>query len=172
MTIHSLHGKAPVVDPSAWVSLAAKVIGDVEIGAGSSVWPGAVIRGDFGPIRIGANTHIEDNAVLHCGPSRLQVGDHILVGHGAIVHCGEVGSFSLVGNGAILLDEAVIGEYCTIAAGTVVLGGGKVPDGSFVAGVPAIVRPGSESQRAQRHAQGSTEAGYGPLLKTYRDAGL
>jgi carbonic anhydrase/acetyltransferase-like protein (isoleucine patch superfamily) len=88
--IRSFAGKTPRVAPDAFVSETAYVVGDVEIGAGSSVWPGAVVRGDVGPIRVGRNTHVEDNAVLHSA-TELDVGEDVMIGHGAVVHCRRIG---------------------------------------------------------------------------------
>ena len=139
--IHAFEDHVPVVDPSAFVHEAAVVIGDVEIGAGSSVWPGAVVRADFAPIRIGASTHVEDNATLHGGQPGLELGNEVTVGHNAVIHCRRVGDRTLIGNNATLLDGAEIGSDCVVAAGAVVRPDTKAPDGSFVVGVPATVRP-------------------------------
>jgi carbonic anhydrase/acetyltransferase-like protein (isoleucine patch superfamily) len=88
--IRNLGDKVPQIHPSVYVSEAAYVAGDVEIGENSSVWPGAVIRGDFGKIVIGKNSHIEDNCVIHTGDT-LTIGDNVIVGHGATVHCKKIG---------------------------------------------------------------------------------
>jgi carbonic anhydrase/acetyltransferase-like protein (isoleucine patch superfamily) len=171
MTVRALGAKVPRIAPSAWVSEAAYVVGDVVIGAGSSVWPGAVVRGDLAPVVIGANTHVEDNAVVHTGIP-LTVGDDVLVGHGAVLHCRRVGHACLVGNHATLLDGAEVGDRSMIAAGAVLLGGTVVPPESFVAGMPATVRAATAGQLARLLAQGATDRGYGPLVREYRAAGL
>ena len=85
--IRSFRGKTPRIADSAFVSEVAYVVGDVEIGEDSSVWPGAIIRGDFAPIRIGRNTHVEDNTLVHSGEP-LTIGDNVLVGHGVVVMVG------------------------------------------------------------------------------------
>ena len=85
MAIEPFEGKTPKVHHSAWVHPAATLIGDVEIGAGSSVWPGAVLRADFGPIRVGERTSIQDNVVLHGAGEGVRVGDDCIVGHQAVV---------------------------------------------------------------------------------------
>ena len=137
--IRSYKGKTPIIHPTAFVSEAAYVIGDVRIGENTSIWPGAVIRGDFGGITIGKNTAIEDNCVIHTGLS-LQIGDNVIVGHGATVHCARVGDNCLIGIGAILLEGAEIGNDCLIAAGALVTPNTKIPDRSLVMGSPARVK--------------------------------
>ena len=165
--IHAFEDHAPRVDPSAFVHDAAIVIGDVVIGAGSSVWPGAVVRGDFAAIRIGAGTHIEDNATLHCGPPGIDLGSGVTVGHNAVIHCRRIGNRTLIGNSATLLDGSEIGSDCVVAAGAVVRPNTKVPDGSFVVGVPATVRPLGADLRANTT---SWNRPYADLVRRYRAA--
>lgn len=172
MTVRSLGDRSPVIAASAFVSEAAYVVGEVTIGEQSSVWPGAVVRGDFGRIVIGAHSHIEDNCVVHSGFEGCTVGDYVLVGHGVVLHCGRVGNHCLIGNHATLLDEAVIGEHCTVAAGAVLLGGVEVPDRSFVAGVPATIRPATDEQLRRLEMLGSPAVGYNVLMHQYLAAGL
>ena len=138
--LRSLNGKSPKVHPSAYVSEAAYVVGDVEIGENSSVWPGAVIRGDYGSIKVGKGTNIQDNAVLHAD-DYLVVGDDVTVTHGAVVHCHRVGNNVMIGVNATLLENAEIGNNCMVGAGSVVLADTVVPDNSVVVGVPGKVRP-------------------------------
>ena len=171
MTIRSLGDKIPKVAPSAWVSEAAYVVGDVEIGEGSSVWPGAVLRGDFCKIRVGARTHIEDNCVVHSGDF-VDIGDDVLVGHAVVLHCRSVGNNCLLANHATLLDDAVIGDLCLVAAGALVLPGTVVPSGSFVSGLPAVVRPAKEEHIARLRAQNRQDVGYGAMMLEYKNAGL
>jgi carbonic anhydrase/acetyltransferase-like protein (isoleucine patch superfamily) len=171
MTVRAVGAKVPRIAPSSWISEAAYVVGDVEVGPDSSIWPGAVVRADLAPVVIGANTHIEDNCVIHTGIP-LTVGDDVLVGHGAVLHCSRVGRACLIGNHATVLDGAVLGDYTLVAAGAVLLGGTVVPQESFVSGVPATVRPITPGQLARLRAQQSRDAGYGPLLREYRAAGL
>lgn len=137
--IRSFQGKTPKIAPTAFISEAAYVIGEVEIGDYSSVWPGAVIRGDFAPIVVGRYTNLEDNCVIHCA-SAMTIGDEVIVGHGAVVHCRRVGSNVLIGNNATILDEAEIGDFCLIAAGTLVPPGMVVPSYSLVMGVPGKIK--------------------------------
>lgn len=137
--IKAYDGKAPKIAPTAYVSEAAYVIGDVEIGDNSSIWPGAIIRGDFTSIKIGNNSQIEDNCVVHAG-SPVAIGDNVHVGHGAVIHCSKIGANVLIGCNAALLDGVEVGDFCVVAANSLVGQGMKIPDGSFVAGVPAKVK--------------------------------
>ncbi len=137
--IRSLGDKVPRIAESAFISDGAYIIGDVEIGEGCAAFPGAVIRGDFGLIRIGKNVMIEDNVVLHGAPSGLDIGDGVTLGHGAVVNSRRIGTRVLIGMNATILHDSEIGDRCIIAAGAVVGQGMKVPDGSFVAGVPGRV---------------------------------
>ena len=136
--IITLKGKTPQVSPEAFVAETATLIGDVTVGQDSSVWYGAVIRGDCSTITVGRGSNIQDNVVLHTEAGRpLTIGDKVTIGHGAIVHCTSVGSNTLIGMGAILLDGAVIGDHCIIGAGAVVKENAVVPSGSMMVGVPA-----------------------------------
>jgi carbonic anhydrase/acetyltransferase-like protein (isoleucine patch superfamily) len=132
-------GVAPRIHGDAWVAPGATVIGDVEIGAESSVWFGAVVRGDFHWIRVGARTNLQDGCVVHVTRERFPawIGDEVTVGHGATVHGCRVGHGALVGIGAIVLDGAEIGEEGLVAAGAVVTPGSAVPPRTLVAGAPA-----------------------------------
>lgn len=135
-------GRAPVVDPTAFVDHSAQVIGDVEIGAESSVWMNAVLRGDVNTIRIGRRTNVQDGSVVHVmhDTHPTAIGDDVTIGHGAIVHGCTVGNRVLVGMGAILLNGASIGDDAIVAAGALVTEGAVVPPRSLVMGAPARVR--------------------------------
>lgn len=134
-------GKKPKIHPSAWIAPTAVLIGDVEIGPDSSVFYGAVLRGDVNRIRVGARTNIQDNSVLHVDrDAPCLLGDDVTVGHMALVHGASVGSGTLVGMKSALLSRSVIGSGSLIAAGAVVLEGFSVGNGVLVAGVPGKVR--------------------------------
>ena len=144
--IRSLRNKVPKIAESAFISEAAYVIGEVEIGEYSSVWPGAVIRADFGSIKIGKNTAVEDNCVIHSGTlsnpeyrEEVVIGDNVHIGHGAVLNCRKIGNKVLIGMNATVLHDVEIGNSCIIAAGCLVSQGAKIADGSFVAGVPGRV---------------------------------
>ncbi len=137
--IRTLDGIAPRIHPTAFVSEAAYVIGDVEIGEGSSVWPGSVIRADMGRIVIGRYTCVQDNSVVHCDTDAA-IGDYVVIGHRVVCHAKRVGARTLLGNGAVVNDGVSIGDECVIASGAVVLDDMQVPDRSIVTGVPGRVR--------------------------------
>jgi carbonic anhydrase/acetyltransferase-like protein (isoleucine patch superfamily) len=123
-----------------FVAGSAVIVGDVKIGADSSVWHGCVLRGDVAPIRIGERVSIQDGAVLHCRLGvPLEVGDEVVIGHRAVVHTKRVGRRSLIGIGAAVLDDSEIGEGCLIAAGAVVPPGSIIPPRSVVMGMPGKV---------------------------------
>jgi carbonic anhydrase/acetyltransferase-like protein (isoleucine patch superfamily) len=172
VTVRAVGDKVPVIAPTAWVSEAAYVVGDVHLGEDTSVWPGAVVRGDFGSIRIGRNTVIEDNCVVHSG-GPMTVGDDIIVGHAVVLHCTSVGSKCLIGNHATLLDHAEIGDLVLVAAGSLVLPRTKVPDRSFVSGSPATIKPLSDKHLQRLQGMGNAgEKGYAGMARRYREAGL
>ena len=135
-------GKAPVIDPTVFLAPMAAVIGDVTIGAGSSVWFGAVVRGDFQPITIGQNTNIQDNATIHVMRDvPVHIGNNVLIGHNAVVHCSRVGDNTLIGMGSIVMGYSEIGENVVIGADTFLPQHKKIPSNSLVFGNPAqIVR--------------------------------
>ncbi len=133
----------PVVSRTAFVHPSAEVIGNVRLGAGVSVWPGAVLRGDIESIAVGAGSNIQDNAVLHTDHGvPMVVGKNVTVGHGTILHSCHVEDGALIGMGSIVLGGAVIGKGALIGAGTLVSPGTRVPAGHLSLGRPArTVRP-------------------------------
>ena len=142
MPVYALGHQVPDIHPDAYISPEAVVIGSVAIGAGSSVWPGAVLRGDDGQIVIGARTSIQDGAILHTTPFQpTLVGDECVIGHlahleGCIVHDG-----ALVGSGSVVLHGAVVESVALVGAGAVVSGGTVVPSHAMALGIPAKIRP-------------------------------
>lgn len=136
----------------------ARVVGDVTIGPDSSVWFNAVLRGDSSPIIIGRGCNIQDNVTVHCDPGYpTTLGDYVTVGHGAILHGCTVGSHTLIGMGAIVLDGAVIGDHCLVGAGALVTGKLNAPAGSLILGNPATVRrplTQEELEEVENAAQG------------------
>ena len=145
------HGDTfPQVADSAWVAPGAYVIGDVHLGEESSVWYGAVLRGDTEPIRIGARTNVQDGCVLHADPGYpAVVGEGCVVGHKAILHGCEIGDGCLVGMNATVLNGAKIGEGSIVAAGALVPENKEFPPHSLIVGVPAKrVKDVSDEQTA------------------------
>lgn len=147
--IRTLDGHAPHLSPGAFVHEAAEVIGRVRLGARSSVWPRAVIRGDTEDIAVGDETNVQDGAVLHADPGLpCRLGDRVTVGHLACVHGCEVGDEVLIGMGAIVMNGARIGAGSIVGAGAVVAEGVVVPPGSLVLGLPArVTRPLTDAER-------------------------
>ncbi len=166
--IRSFDGKIPKIHPSAFISETAYIVGDVEIGESTSVWPGAVIRGDYGQIIIGRNCSIQDNCVLHTD-DYLELGDNVLMTHGAVVHGGTIGNNVLIGVNAAVLESAHVGNYCLIGACALVVGGTTIPDNSLVVGVPGRVRELTDEHR--KRLQDPT-ANYVRNARRYIDAGL
>jgi carbonic anhydrase/acetyltransferase-like protein (isoleucine patch superfamily) len=173
--IRSFNGKRPQIADSALISKTATIIGDVVVGENASVWPGAVIRGDFGQIVIGANTAVEDNCVLHAGSpgdltQALTIGSHVQIGHGAVINGKRIGNHVLVGMNATILHEAEIGAHCIVAAACLVNQGMQVPDNSFVAGVPGKIR-GKVTEK-HRYWLDQAPKDYLDLLQRYKTEGF
>ncbi len=137
--IRPLNGKTPKIGKNCFIAETAVIIGDVEIGDDSSIWYGAVLRGDVNPIRIGNRVSVQDNAVLHTTyqQSVVTLEDDVAIGHNATVHGATVRAGALVGIGATVLDFAEVGEGAIVAANALVLANTKVEPGCVYAGVPA-----------------------------------
>ena len=167
--IRAFNNHHPVIASTAFVSESAVIIGQVRIGEDAGIWPGAVIRADFGLIELGDESQVEDNCVLHAGTDLL-IGRCVIIGHGAVVHCRGIGDYVLVGTNATILDEAEIGNYCIVAAGSLVKPGMKIPDYTVVSGVPARVKGKITNKFIERlHAGAKT---YKELARQYKKAGL
>jgi len=167
--IRGFRGKRPQIDPSAFVAETATVVGDVVVGARSSLWFGAVVRGDVFHVRIGAETSIQDNTVIHVTHDRYptSVGDRVTVGHGVILHGCAVRDLVIVGMGAVILDQAEIGERCIIGAGALITPATKIPAGHLAGGAPARVkRPLTDDELAWLE---SSAAHYVALTDAYRN---
>ncbi len=140
--IRGFQGKRPLIDPSAFIAETATVIGDVTVGARSSIWFGTVLRGDVMHVRIGDETSIQDNTVIHVTQERYptSVGSRVTVGHGVILHGCTVRDLVIVGMGAVVLDQAEVGERCIVGAGALVTPGTRIPSGHLAVGAPARVK--------------------------------
>ncbi len=148
---HKTQFQSELVDPTAFVAANATVVGDVTIGAESSVWFGAVLRGDVETIRIGRATNIQDLCVLHADVGfPCTLGDRVTVGHGAIVHGAVVGDDVMIGMRAVVMNGAQIGAGSIVAVGAVVTEGTKIPPGSVVMGVPGKVKRQVEPRDLER----------------------
>ena len=142
MPIYALGERRPTIHDDAFVHPDAVVIGDVRIGANSSVWPGAVLRGDYGTIIVGERTSIQDGAIVHAvAQYPTVIGDDCVIGHLAHLEGCVVHDRSLVGSGSIVLHEAVIESGATVAAGAVVRNRTIVPANALAVGVPASIKP-------------------------------
>ena len=164
------HGDAfPEIADSAWVAPGARVIGDVHLGEESSVWYGAVLRGDTEPINIGARTNVQDGCILHADPGYpAVVGEGCVVGHKAIVHGCEIGDNCLVGMNATILNGAKIGEGSIVAAGAVVPEGREFPPHSLVVGIPAKRVGDVSEEQADDISRGASE--YVERAKAHRES--
>ncbi len=166
--IKSFNGKTPQIHPTAFVSETAYIVGEVTIGENASIWPGAVIRGDFGSISIGKNTAIEDNCIVHSWD--CIIGDNVLVGHGAVIHCKSIGNGSMVGINAVVLQGAEIGEKCFIAAGALITPNTRIPPNSLVMGSPAKVKEKLSQEKLSMMLAGNDA--YVQLGQQYKQQGL
>ncbi len=152
MAIYELDGVAPRLSEGAWVADSAQVIGDVEMGENSSIWYGAVARGDTATLRIGRNSNVQDLSVLHADAGKpLTIGDNVTVGHQVMLHGCTIGDGSLIGIQAVILNGARIGRNCIVGAGSVVTEGKEFADNSLIIGSPAkLVRTLDEEALANR----------------------
>lgn len=140
MPAFSLGQKKPRIHPTAVLAPSATVIGDVVVGPRTSVWPGAVIRGDYGYIRIGSDCSIQDNVVVHCSAENPTfIGKGVTVAHSAIVHACSIGDECLIGVGAIIFDGAKVGTHSILGVGSILLEGDRIPPRSVAVGAPAKV---------------------------------
>ncbi len=154
--IYALGDLEPVIDPTAYVHPDVVIIGAVTIGAQSSIWPGAVLRGDDGEIVIGAGTSIQDNCVLHTTPEwPTRVGDRCVIGHLVHLEGCTIEDDVLVGNAAMVLHRSVVRSWAVVAANSVVLYDVEVPGDAVAAGSPAVIKPGKARRDMITHAANS-----------------
>ncbi len=140
--IRPYKGRLPKIAASAYIDEAAVIIGDVEIGEDSSVWPCTVIRGDVHWIKLGRRTNVQDGCVLHVMRDEwpLELGDNVTIGHGVILHGCTIESRVLVGMGCVIMNGARVGTGSIVAAGTLIPEGAVVPPGSLFMGHPGKLR--------------------------------
>jgi len=155
VAIYELEGVAPRIDPEAFVHPDAVVIGDVIVGPESSVWPRAVLRGDFGTITIGARSSVQDGTVIHAGPGfPTLIGDGCVVGHLTHLEGCRLEDDSLAGSCSVVLHQVVVGRGATVAANAVVPNNMVIPPGALAIGIPAkIVEDRSDVRMNQLSAR-------------------
>lgn len=149
--IYELDGIRPQIDPTAWIAPTAVLIGNVIVEPGANIWFGAVLRGDNEPIIVGAGSNVQENAVLHTDMgSPLTIGENCTIGHKAMLHGCTIHDGSLIGMGATLLNNSVIGAGSLVGACALVTEGKEIPPGSLVMGAPAkVVRELDAAARAR-----------------------
>lgn len=159
--VHSFEGERPDIAKAAFIAWNAEVLGRVALGRASSVWYGAVLRGDIADIRVGDESNVQDGAVLHVDEGQdCVIGEKVTIGHGAIVHACTIGDRCLIGMGAVILNRAVIGEDSIVGAGALVTQGKAFPPRSMILGSPAkVARPLTDEEVAglASHAEGYAE---------------
>ena len=167
--IKALDGKTPKIHKDAFVSEFAYLVGDIEIGAYSSIWPGVVIRADSGKITIGENTCVQDNSVIH-GDADVEICDYVVIGHRVMCHAAIVKYNVLLGNGCVVNDGVVIEEESITGSGAMVIENMKIPKNSLVLGVPGRVK----GEVKERHIEliKSTSMHYVEKGKLYKSQGL
>jgi len=168
--IRELGEKKPKIAESAFVSEAAYVVGDVEIGENSSIWPGAVLRADRFRIRIGSNSNIQDNCVVHAGFSDVNIGNNVTIGHGSMIHCARIGNNVFIGMHTVLNNQSEIEDFCMIGAYSMVKDAFKVPSGSLAVGIPARIIRTLNDRELERISFGSNY--YVELAKEFKKHGL
>ncbi len=150
MPVLSFEGKSPRIDPSAFIAATAVIIGDVTIEARASVWYNAVVRGDIAPIVIRTGANVQDGAIVHVNPADpVEIGPGVTVAHACVIHGCTLEEECLVGNGAIVLEQARIGARALVGAGAVVTPGTVIPAGVLALGAPARVRGPLEGTAAE-----------------------
>ncbi len=175
MTLHAFNGQAPRLAPDAFVAPGAQIIGDVEIGAGASVWYNCVLRGDLNGIVVGARSNIQDGSIVHVDSGRgggtgfpTIIGEECLIGHLAIVHGCTLHDDAFVGMGAIVMDGCVIETGAMLAAGAMLTPGKRIPAGELWAGRPAtLLRLLTPDQQAGNRV---AALGYAMLAQAHRTA--
>jgi carbonic anhydrase/acetyltransferase-like protein (isoleucine patch superfamily) len=168
--IRELGEKRPKIAESAFVSEAAYVVGDVEIGENSSIWPGAVLRADRFRIRIGSNSNIQDNCVVHAGFSDVNIGYNVTIAHGSMIHCARIGDNVFIGMHTVLNNQSEIEDFCMIGAYSMVKDHFKVPTNSLAVGIPVRIVRALNDRGLERISSASNF--YVELAKEFKKYGL
>lgn len=167
MPLYSFEGRAPRIDPSAFIAPTATLVGDVTVEAGASVWFNVVLRADYAPIMIREGANVQDGSVLHAPPGiPVDIGPGATIAHACVVHGAHIGANAVIANHATVLDGVVIGARSLIAAHALVVGGTKIPDEVLVAGVPAKIRGPIAGTGAQTWVDTNAEV-YQELARRY-----
>jgi carbonic anhydrase/acetyltransferase-like protein (isoleucine patch superfamily) len=161
---------SPKIGKGCFIAPSAEIIGRVELGDGSSAWFSSSIRADLNFVRIGANVSIQDNCSVHCGAEDpVEIADDVVIGHNAIIHGTSIGSNTIIGMGAILLNGSKVGKNCIIGAGAVVTEGKEIPDNSIAFGAPAKVMKEATTEHIERIKRNVEE--YSKLNNSYLETG-
>ena len=168
--IRAAKGVFPRISPKAYVDPKATVIGDVEIGNYSSVWPGAVIRGDLGPIRIGKCTNVQENVVIHTEAGiEVKIGDYVTICHGSIIHACQIDDYVLISQGVIVMNKARVRSYSIVDAGALVVEGHEIPSGVVVHGSPG--KPFRQATEEEKKYIEECAKLYADIVKRYLRTG-
>lgn len=145
--------QTPIIDPSANICPQCVIVGDVSVGADTSIFYYSVLRGDDAPITVGSGTNIQENCTVHASTGiPTVIGNGVTIGHNAVIHACQIGDDTLIGMGSVILDGAKIGRHCLVAAGSLVTKNTIVPDGMMVMGSPAKVkRPLTQEEITSLH---------------------
>ena len=166
--IRSLKGKSPKIHSTAFVSENAYLIGDIEIGPNVSIWPGVVLRSDRGKMTIGEGKNSQDGSICHAD-GNMDIGEFVTLGHSVVCHARSIGDHCLLGNNSTLNDQTRVGEWCIVAAGSVLIEGREVPDNSIFAGVPGKVIAPMTKRHYERVTMNADE--YVKLGRDYKGEG-
>ena len=168
--IRGLGEKKPKIADSAFVSEAAYLVGDIEIGEHSSIWPGAVLRAERFKIRIGSHSNIQDNCVVHAGFADIDIGNHVTIAHGSIIHCARIGNNVFIGMHSVLNNQSEIEDFCMIGAHSLIKDKFKVPARSLAVGIPMRVVRTLNDQELEQILSGSHF--YTELAEEFKKYGL
>lgn len=140
MTLYEFGSNRPSIGKNTYVCESSDIIGNVIIGDGCFIGPGARIRGDYGKIIIGDNTSVEDNCVVHARPNEeCSIGKNVTIGHGSVIHNATINDWAIIGMNAVVSDYSEVGEWAVVAEGCVVKNNQKIPSGKIVVGIPAKI---------------------------------
>lgn len=170
--VYSFRGKTPQIHPTVFKTPSSEIVGDVEIGANSSLWFNVVVRGDVHWIKIGHDTNVQDGSILHVThqKSPLTIGNGVTVGHSVTLHGCTIKDYVLIGMRAVVMDDAEVGDECIIGAGALVTQGTKIPPRSLVLGSPAkVIRALNDEEIAFLHKSAEN---YKKYVGWYRESGF